>query len=489
MKNIVDHNGPQPDVRRVKTKSGGSGGKYKLSRTLALKLSISFLFAAFGLIMVGNWSQAQTDKARTPKVNNIDSQISGNAQAMVDEGRQIFRYDTFGDEAFWTDAIRIHHAIEGSKFGGVGAGVSPKTALAVGLKVDSEAIPPQVVEAIRNGKVDLDDPASTLALLKMDAVVGLKASFNDNGSLKSVGVSCALCHSNVDNSFAPGIGKRLDGWANRDLNVGAIVALSPDLSPVNDLLGVDDATTRTVLASWGPGKFDALLFLDGKAFRPDGKTAATLIPPAYGLAGVNLHGYTGFGSVTYWNAFVANLEMHGSGRFFDPRLNDAERYPIAAKNGFGNVNSKPDLVSAKLPALHFYQLAIPAPKAPAGSYDPQAASRGEKVFNNGNGTVSCSTCHVAPTFTEPGFNMHTGKEIGIDEFAADRSPGRFVFGAEVGGYRTTPLKGLWAHQKGGFFHDGRFATLMDVVNHYNTFFELNLTDQQKNDLVEYLKSL
>ena len=462
---------------------------FSITRVNLLKIVVSVAFLALGLFQFSSGSEAQSAQSQNRPENNIDRQISENAENMVDEGRQIFRYDTFGDEAFWTDVLKVNQAIAGSKLGGVGSGVSPATALAVGLKVDIEALPPQVVEAIRKGNVDLTDPATTLALLKLNAVVGLKGTFDNNGALKQVGISCALCHSNVDNSFAPGIGRRLDGWANRDLNVGAIIGLSPDLSAVNNLLGVDDATTRTVLASWGPGKFDALLFLDGKAFRPDGKSAANLIPAAYGLAGANLHGYTGFGSVPYWNAFVANLEMHGSGRFFDPRLNDPNRYPIAAKNGFGNVDSKPDLVSSKLPALQFYQLSIPAPKPPAGSYDVQAATRGEKIFGTGNGSVSCATCHVAPTFTEPGFNMHAGKEIGIDEFAADRSPGRFLNGAEVGGYRTSPLKGLWAHQKGGFFHDGRFATLLDVVNHYNDFFKLNLTEQQKSDLVEYLKSL
>jgi len=454
-----------------------------------LKILVTVVFLVFGLFQFNNWSEAQSQEGRDRQLNSIDRQISQNADNMVEQGRQIFRFDTFGDEAFWTDVLKINQAISGSKLGGVGPGVSPATALAVGLKVDVEALPPQIQEAVKRGEVDLNDPATTLALLKLNAVVGLKGTFDDNGGLKQIGISCALCHSNVDNSFAAGIGRRLDGWANRDLNVGAIINLSPDLSAVDNLLGVDDATTRTVLNSWGPGKFDALLFLDGKAFRPDGKTAANLIPAAYGLAGVNLHGYTGFGSVPYWNAFVANLEMHGSGRFFDPRLNDPNRYPIAAKNGFGNVNSKPDLVSSKLPALQFYQLSIPAPKPPAGSFDVAAATRGEKIFNAGNGTVSCATCHVPPTFTEPGFNMHTGAEIGIDEFAANRSPGRFLNGQEVGGYRTSPLKGLWAHQKGGFFHDGRFATLMDVVNHYNDFFKLNLTDQQKSDLVEYLKSL
>ena len=211
---------------------------------------------------------------------------------MLEEGKQTFRFDTFGDEAFWTDALQLHRAIAGAQLGGVGPGVSPKTALAVGLKVDSDALPQSLISQLKQGRVNLDDPATTLALLKLNAVVGVKGTVRDDGSLQSVGITCALCHSTVDNSFAPGIGQRLDGWANRDLNVGAIVALSPNLKPVTDLLGVDEATVRTVLQSWGPGKFDAELFLDGKAFRPDGKSAATLIPPAFGLAGVNLHTWT-----------------------------------------------------------------------------------------------------------------------------------------------------------------------------------------------------
>ncbi len=214
-----------------------------------------------------------------------------------------------------------------------------------------------------------------LALLKLNAVVGLSGFFNEQGSLRSVGIQCAICHSTVDDSFAPGIGHRLDGWPNRDLNVGAIIALAPDLKVVTDLLGVDDAAVRKVLNSWGPGKFDAELFLDGKAFGPAGKSAATLIPPAFGLAGVNLHTWTGWGSVTHWNAFVANLEMHSKGTFFDPRLNDPAQFPVAAKAGFGNVRNSPDLVTFKLAAVHFYQLAIPAPKPPEGSFNKELATR------------------------------------------------------------------------------------------------------------------
>jgi cytochrome c5 len=448
-----------------------------------MKIALVLFIAAVVTVFYGRPSAAAPDddqnRGNSGKSRTVsEQQTDTNAERMLIEGKQTFRFDTFGDEAFWTDALQLHRAIEGEKFGGVGPGVSPKTALAVGLKVDSEALPGSLVAQLKQGRVNLDDPATTLALLKLEAVVGVRGTFNPDGSLKTVGITCALCHSTVDNSFAPGIGQRLDGWANRDLNVGAIVALSPNLRPVANLLGVDEATVRTVLGSWGPGKFDAELFLDGKAFRPDGKSAATLLPPAFGLVGVNLHTWTGWGSVTHWNAFVANLEMHGQGTFYDPRLNDPVKFPIAAREGFGNVRSNPDLITAKLPALHFYQLAIPAPAAPAGSFDAAAAARGAALFRN---EAKCSTCHVPPIYTEPGWNMHTAQEIGIDDFQAKRSPDER--------YRTSPLKGLWTHQKGGFYHDGRFATLRDVVEHYNSFFNTNLTERQKLDLVEYLKSL
>src|SRR2546425_4021689 len=291
-------------------------------------------------------------------------QGEANALATLKNGRSIFRFDTFGDQAFWGDTLKLHQAIEGAANGGVGPGVSPRTALAVGLKVDVDALPEDLVERIQEGQVNLDDPATTLALLKLNAVVGVTGFPSADGRrLRSIGIQCALCHSTVDDSLAPGIGRRLDGWANRDLNVGAIVALAPDLSTVANLLGIDDPTVRRVLGSWGPGKFDAEVFLDGKAFRDDGKSAATLIPPAFGLAGVNLHTWTGWGSVTHWNAFVANLEMHGKGTFYDPRLNDPAQFPIGARAGSGNVRNDPDLITSKLPALHFYQLAIPAPAA------------------------------------------------------------------------------------------------------------------------------
>ncbi len=410
--------------------------------------------------------------------NQWDQITRSNSTEMLVRGRRTFRFDTFGDEAFWGDTLELHKAIEGAALGGVGPGVSPQTALAVGLKVDVDALPVGVRRALMMGQVNLNDPAVTLALLKQNGVVGVTGLFNSSGTLSSMGIQCALCHSTVDDSFAPGIGHRLDGWANRDLNVGAIVGLAPNLQPVADLLGVDVATVRTVLSRWGPGKFDAELFMDGKAFRPDMKSAAALIPPAYGLAGVNLHTWTGWGSVTHWNAFVANLEMHGKGTFYDPRLNNADQFPVAAKAGFGNVRNDPDLITGKLAALHFYQLAIPSPQPPATSFDHAAAQRGQDLFN---GMARCAECHVPPLFTEPGWNMHKPEEIGIDDFQAQRAPDKH--------YRTSPLKGLWAHQKGGFYHDGRYTTLTDVVNHYNQFLSLGLNAQQTQDLVEYLKSL
>jgi hypothetical protein len=410
--------------------------------------------------------------------SRFDRVICRHATNSIDNGRQIFRYDTFGDEAFWGDTLGLHQTIQGEQFGGIGPGLSPQTALELGLKVDVDALPRRLAWQLRRGRVDLTDPATTLALLELDAVVGVTGIFNEHGSLESVGIQCALCHSTVDDSLAPGIGHRLDGWANRDLNVGAIIAFAPNLQPLADLLGVDVATVEQVLLSWGPGKFDAELNLDGKAFRPDGKPAATLIPPAFGLSGVNLHTWTGWGSVTHWNAFVANLEMNGQGTFYDPRLDDADKFPIAAANNFGNIRNDPDLITPKLADLHLYQLAIPAPEPPRHSYDREAAARGQELFT---GKADCARCHVPPLYTEPGWNMHTPEEIGIDDFQANRSPDER--------YRTAPLKGLWTHTEGGFYHDGRFATLQDVVSHYNDFFDLGLTQDEIDDLIEYLMSL
>jgi mono/diheme cytochrome c family protein len=434
---------------------------------------------AAALIGVCAIALATNDGDDERRLSKNDRAIKAHAQRMLEGGRRIFRYDTFGSEAFFGDALRLHQAIAGAQNGGVGPGVSPKTALAVGLKVDVDALPEPLKAQIRAGKVDLDNPATTLALLRLNAVLGVTGRFDDAGRIQGLGTQCALCHSTVDDSFAPGIGKRLDGWANRDLNVGAIVSLAPSLRPFADLLRVDEATVRQVLASWGPGCYDAWLDKDGKAFAPDGAgRACTLIPPAFGLAGVNLHTWTGSGSVPYWNAYVAVTQQHGSGTFFDARLKDAEQYPVAARSGSGEVRGTPDLVTSKLAALHFYQIAIPAPKAPKGSFDAAAAARGKEVFN---GRAQCATCHVPPLFTEPGHNLHTPAEMGIDSFQADRSPTRM--------YRTAPLAGLWTHQKGGFYHDGRFPTLAAVVQHYDRTFRLGLTDTEKSELIEYLRSL
>jgi len=407
-----------------------------------------------------------------------DFTVQRHALQQVREGRDTFRYATFGDEAFWGDGIGLHLALAGKANGGVGPGVSPKTALAVGLKVDVDALPRQVLRDLARGKVNLDDPAVTLELLKLDAVLGITGLFDEKGKITSMGIQCALCHSTVDNSFAPGIGHRRDGWANRDLNVGAIVSLAPRLEAVANLLGTNVATVRAVLNSWGPGRFDAVLFLDGKAFRPDGKSASVLIPPAFGLAGVNLHTWTGWGGVSHWNALVANLEMHGKGTFFDPRLDDSAKFPIAARERFGHVRADEDMITPLLPGLQLYQLALEAPAPPRGSYDRSAAMRGESVFA---GKANCSGCHVPPLFTEPGWNMHTAAEIGIDDFQASRSPD--------GRYRTAPLRGLWTHTTGGFYHDGRFPTLAAVIDHYDSHFSLGLSSAEKNDLAEYLKSL
>jgi hypothetical protein len=449
-------------------------------------------------IRVRTPTQSQASRA---SLKNFDAQILTNANAFLDEGREAFRFDTFGDEAFWGGALQLHQAIKGTNLGGVGPGISPGTALSLGLKVDLDALPQPLINQLKQGKVDLNDPATTVALLKLNAVVGLQGFF-EGENLNSVGITCSLCHSTVDDSLTFGIGHRLDGWANHDLDVGKIVAAAPNLSPFSNLLGVSEATVRAVLNSWGPGKFDAELILDGKAFNPQQVTdgvvtgtnvpGATLIPNAFGLAGFSEHTWTGsWGAVSYWNAFVANLEMRGIGRFFDPRLNNAAKFPIAAANGFGDLPHIPpaeDRITKKLPALNFYQLAIPAPAPEPGvDFNVAAAERGDELFI---GKAKCNDCHVKPLWTEPGWNLHTPAEIGIDSFQADRSPD--------GVYKTMGLAGVFVREnglfmspanKGRYYHDGRFATLLDVVNHYNTRFSLGLTSEEKFDLVEFLKSL
>jgi hypothetical protein len=450
--------------------------------TLAALVCGYVLLAQFGLLHNGVAGAA--GRRPTPSA----------ADRLVAQGRNVFRYDAFGDQAVWGGVLGLQKAIEGAKLGGVGAGVSPKTALALGLKVDATKIPAKVAAAIKAGKVNLDDPGVTVTLLKLNAVVGVRGFFDKKGTLSSVGITCAVCHSTVDNSFAPGIGKRLDGWPNQDLNVGAIVAAAPNLKPLEDSLGVDEATVKKVLLGWGPGFFNAELDLDGKAVGPDGtpKSAATRIPSAFGKDGQNLHTWEGgWGSVTYWNAFVANLEMHGLGNFMDARLDNKAKFPLAAAAGFGHTHpyvgegvlpapnqaQGPDEITEALRSLDFYEHALAVPKPPRGSFNVAAAKRGKVVFD---GVGKCSSCHMGSLGTGVGYNAVKPSQICIDSFAADRGPD--------GTYTIAPLQALFTRSKRGFYHDGRFKTLLDVVNHYDSCFNLSLSAQQKSDLVQYLKS-
>jgi mono/diheme cytochrome c family protein len=357
--------------------------------------------------------------------------------ALVTAGKEIFRFDTFGDEKFWTDTLRMHEVIA--------AAVSPLTALSVGLKVDAEALPPGIL-----GAVDLNDPTTTVALLKLNAVVGVRGevrSIEGEDRLVRVGITCALCHSTVDNSVAPGIGKRLDGWPNTTLNPGAIIALSPALTP----------SQKAVYNSWGPGKYDP-------RFSIDGKNTPLVLPPAYGLMGVDKETFTADGPISYWNAYVAVTQMHGQGTFVDPRLGI-------------NVVQSPDLVTPKLPALLAYQLSLQTPAPAAGSFDPAAAGRGRAVFVTAG---RCAQCHTGPALTDVNKGiLHDASETGMDPAYALRTATKQ--------YRTTPLRGLWQHAP--YFHDGSAATLADVVAHYDRVLALGLSAQQKHDLIEYLKSL
>jgi mono/diheme cytochrome c family protein len=463
-----------------------------LARKLLVFVAVLALLA--GVLFVGGVLVNGAISAVTGRAAPGPDPTGVNANRLVVKGRNVFRFDTFGDQAVWGGVLGLHRAIEGAKHGGVGAGISPKQALGLGLKVDANAIPPNVATAIKAGKVDLDDPAVTLSLIKLNAVVGIKGYFDAKGNMASIGVTCAACHSTVDNSFAPGIGNRLDGWPNQDLNVGAIVAAAPNLAPLEQSLGVDEAALKKVLLGWGPGKFNAELDLDGKAVGPDGTpgSAATRIPSAFGKDGQNLHTWEGgWGSVSYWNAFVANLELHGIGTFFDPRLDDKQKFPLAAAAGFGHtkpyvgegvlpVPSKrtglKDQVTEALGALDLYQRALPVPKPPKGSYDPAAAARGAKVFD----AVGCSDCHLGSMGTAPGYNAVRPAAVCTDAFQANRGPD--------GTYTIAPLQALFTRSKRGFYHDGRFDSLLAVVNHYDSCFKLGLSAQQKGDLVQYLKS-
>jgi hypothetical protein len=486
-----------------------------------ISLAIVLATVVVGALTLVDWSQAKRQRPQeqtqeqiqgqsiNEQFHNSLSQLGGqsdirlieNIVRMIDEGRDAFRFDTFGGEAFWGDALGLHRAIRGEKLGGVGRGISPRKAIDLGLKVNVDRLPKSLVSQLRSRQVNLDDPAVTLTLLKLQAIVGVTGFFDGDGSLRSVGLQCALCHSTVDNSVAFAFGGELDGWGNRDLDIGALAAMAPNMQPLAEPLGVDAETMRQILNSWGPGKFDAELFLDGKTVNPQQVShgdvtgtnvpGATMIPNAYGLAGFNQHTWTGaWGTVSYWNAFSANLELRGKGTFFDPRLDDIVQFPIAARNRFGHLRTPPDedRITSKLPALHFYQLALPAPKPKAGrDYDATAAGRGSALFV---GKARCNDCHVKPLWTEPGWNLHKPEEIGIDAFQANRGPDKV--------YKTQNLAALFVRErglfmrpenKGRFYHDGRFKTLLDVVNHYNIHFNLDLTEEEKRDLVEYLKSL
>ncbi|MEO7217608.1 MAG: hypothetical protein ABI026_05395 [Gemmatimonadaceae bacterium] len=358
-------------------------------------------------------------------------------------GKQIFRFDTFGDEKFWTDTLHMEQVIQ--------AAVDPTTALAVGLKVDMDTLPDAIVQAIRAGQVDLRSPATTVALIKLGAVVGVRGTVvtvNGRDSLTRVGITCALCHSTVDNAFAPGIGHRLDGWPNRDLNPGAIIALSGALTPAQ----------KAVYNSWGAGRYDP-------RYNFDGLNGPTVIPPAYGLAGLHSVTFTGDGAdLKYWNRYVGVTQMHGQGNFSEPRL------------GINVQQPPPNLVEPKLAALQAYQLSLAAPAAPAGSFDAAAAARGQVVFA---GAGKCAQCHVGQEFSDGNTRLHALSEIPTDPAYALRTATRK--------WRTSPLRGVWQHPP--YFHDGSAATLADVVDRYDTKLSLNLTAQQKSDLVQYLKSL
>ena len=374
------------------------------------------------------------------------------SDASLKQGREIFRFDTFGDEQLWTSVLRMHEAV---------SGVSPATALAVGLKVDADALPRGVVRAIAAGDVNLDDPAVTLELLRLDAVVGLRGRV-ENGAITNLGVTCALCHSTVDDSLAPGIGRRLDGWANTDLNVGAILGLSPAL----------DAATKAEFGTWGPGKYDPRhhAFDGTNLIALNSPSVPVVIPPIYGLRGVQFETVTADGPISYWNGYVGVSQMGGHGSFSDPRI------------GLFIVQT-PDLVTPKLPALLQYQLSLRTPPPPAGSVDRAAAERGRRLFV---GNAGCASCHRPPTFTDvlaaPESDrpvLHDPEEVGMDPTYAARTATRK--------HRTTPLRALWQHAP--YFHDGRAADLAAVVDHYDRLFNLHLTAAQKADLVEFLKQL
>lgn len=394
------------------------------------------ILIAVGCIVAGVLVSCQSNRITGTNEGPLDP-------ALVAQGKTLFRLDTYGDETFWTDTLHLNQVIQSS--------VSPKTALSVGLKVDVDTLPAAVKTALQAGQINLDDPATTVTLLKLGAVLGVIGQVDANNNLTSVGVTCALCHSTVDNSFAPGIGHRLDGWPNHDLNVGAIVALSPVLP----------APAKAVYNSWGPGRYDP-------RFNFDGQNMPAVIPAAFGLRHVARELYTGDDTISYWNRYVAVTQMHGHGSFADPRIGVS-------------VNNLPENVTtAKLAALREYQFSLTTPPSPAG-LDPAAVTRGRAVFT---GDGKCASCHVGDQLTDVNNGkLHTPTEVGQSAAYAQRSVTKL--------YRTTPLRGLYQppQLQGPYFHDGSAATLEDVVNHYVPLLGLTLSAQQKADLVTYLKSL
>jgi hypothetical protein len=377
------------------------------------------------------------------------------SEAKQMNGQQIFRFDTFGDEQLWTDVLRMHEVV---------STLDPTTALSVGLKVDSDALPPSVVAALKSNQVDLKSPATTALLLRLNAVVGVKGGFDQAGQLTSIGITCALCHSTVDNSLTTGIGRRLDGWANRDLNVGAIVALSPSPALPEAL--------KAELRTWGPGMYDPRhhAFDGTNLIALNSPSLPIVIPSIFGLKGVGFETFTGDGPISYWNSYVGVGQMGGHGSFSDPRIGLT-------------ITQSPDLVTPKLAALLDYQLRLRTPEPPADSFDRRAAFRGKQLFRHEAG---CASCHEGPRFTDvlkgPSRTapfLHGASEVGTEPGYAARSA--------TGKYRTTPLRALWQHAP--YFHDGSAADLAAVVDHYDRLFGLNLTGEQKSDLIEYLKSL
>ena len=413
--------------------------------------AVSIVYVVAMALTLAGWFEPQAAPRPAPSSPRAPEQAQGPLRGVM-TGQEIFRFDTFGDEQLWTDVLQMHQVVQN---------LPPATALALGLKIDVEALPDEIIAALRAGDVDLTNPAVTVELIRLNAVVGVKGTVQ-NGQLTSLGITCALCHSSVDDSFAPSIGRRTDGWANVDLNVGAIVAESP-------VLGAD---LKAEFRRWGPGKYDPRHHVfDGKSLRIlNSPSLPIVIPPVYGLRNVGFETFTADGPISYWNAYVGIGQMGGKGNFSDPRIGLT-------------IEQSPDLVTPKLPALLDYQLKLRAPVPPRNSLDERAVARGRRLFRTEAG---CATCHQGTTYTDVLTSprstqpfLHAPAETGMDPRYAQRTATRM--------YRTTPLRGLLQHPP--YFHDGSARTLVDVVNHYDKVLKLGLSAGQKADLVEFLKSL